>query len=138
MIHVAVIYARYIDMLLRREKRVELRLSRNRIPPFGIAAPGDTLYMKQSGGPMRARATMTRVECYEGLTPESLMDLKRRFNHLVCGPDEAWSAKVRARYATLMWLDDFVETAEAPAHKPFTGNAWQVLPVRDAPLRSPA
>lgn len=138
MIHVAVIYAKYIDMILRREKRVELRLSRNRIPPFGIASAGDTLYMKQSGGPMRARATMTRVECYEGLTPDSLMDLKAKYNHLVCGPDAAWEAKLRSRYATLMWLDDFVESAESPVYKRFTGNAWQVLPLSDAPLRSPA
>jgi hypothetical protein len=137
-IHVAVIYARYIDMLLRREKRVELRLSRNRIPPFGIAEAGDTLYIKQSGGPMRARALMTRVECYEGLTPASLMDLKARYNHLICGPDEAWIAKARSRYATLLWLDDFIETADAPTYKRFTGNAWQVLPENAAPLRSSA
>jgi hypothetical protein len=137
-IHVAVIYARYIDMLLRREKRVELRLSRNRIPPFGVASAGHTLYMKQCGGPIRARATITRVECYDGLTADSLTDLKARYNHLVCGPDEAWAAKVRSRYATLMWLDDFAETADAPAYKPFTGNAWQVLPANAAALRSPA
>ncbi|MGP1309446.1 MAG: ASCH domain-containing protein [Phycisphaerales bacterium] len=133
MIHVAVVFAPYIDMMLRGEKRVELRLSRNRIPPFGLAREGDTLYLKQRDGPIRARATIARVESFEGLTPEGVRSIKDRYNHLIRGPDEAWDAKLGARYATLLWVDDFVETRDAPPFRRFTGNAWQTLDA-DAPL----
>lgn len=134
--HIAVIWPRFIDAILRGEKTVECRLTRVRCPPFGRIAPGDTVYIKERGGPMRAAATASRVEMFHGLTPDAVDDIRRRFSNGVNASDEFWSLKRgTARWGTLIWLDDLRTISRGPPHPPFHGRGWMCLgPSHTAPL----
>ena len=128
--HLAVLKRPYLDAVIEGRKTVELRLSRTRAAPFGKVAARDTIYLKQSSGPVRARATAARVLSLEDLTPAGVRALEREHNHLVLGAPDYWRAKSSARYATLIWLADVRELtpdAPRPRAQPFYGNAWRVL-----------
>jgi len=135
--HLAVLKRPYLDAVIEGRKTIELRLSRTRAAPFGKVAPRDTIYLKQSAGPVRARATAERVLSLEDLTPAEIRALKRAHNHLVLGAPDYWRARSSARYATLIWLADVRELTPSdprPPADPFYGNAWRVLDANPAAL----
>jgi len=104
--HLVVLKGPYLDAALAGTKRVESRLSRTRCAPFGQVAPGDVLLLKESCGPLRACARAGRVLTYANLAPADVEELRRRHNHLIAGPAAYWRDKRRARFATLVWLEE--------------------------------
>ncbi len=137
--HIAVVWPRFIEAMLRGEKTVECRLTRVRCAPFGRIAPGDTVYLKERGGPMRAAATASRVEVFERLTPDAVDDLRRRFSNGINDSDEFWSLKrATARWGALIWVADLRHVSRGPAHPPFHGRGWMCLDgSRGAALQGP-
>jgi len=128
--HLAVLKRHYLDAVIEGRKTVELRLARTRAAPFGKVVPRDTIYLKQSSGPVRAVAAAGRVLSLENLTPAKIRALRREHNHLVLGAPDYWRARSSARYATLIWLANVRELAPGdplPPADPFYGNAWRVL-----------
>ncbi len=126
--HLAVVLPRYMESILAGRKVVEVRLSVNRCAPFGRVAPGDTVYFKERGGPVRASAVVIRVDSFADLTPARVRELARRY----ATPADAvraayWRQKRAARYATMIWFDNVREVAGG-AHVPrLFGAAWVVL-----------
>ncbi|QOI99488.1 MAG: ASCH domain-containing protein [Phycisphaeraceae bacterium] len=102
--HLAILKPRYLDAILDGRKTIECRLMRNRVPPFGLVRPGDRIFLKDSGGPIRGVARAAAVRDLSGLTPASILDLEREFNGRVLGDAEFWRKKAGARYGTLIWL----------------------------------
>ena len=102
--HVAILKRHYLDLLLEGSKRIESRFTRNSCAPFKAVAPGETVLLKESGGPIRGRAEVERVEFYENLTPARVRRLQQRYNGLILGEETYWQAKASSRYASLIWL----------------------------------
>lgn len=137
MIHVAVLWPEYLDAVLDGRKTIESRLARTRCAPFGVVTPGDTVYLKQRSGPIRAAARVSRVMFFEGLTPRRVDDIRRRFGTRILGGAEYWAAKrVVARVGTLVWLTDVRRTVRTPAHPPFHGRGWLCLGGATASVRA--
>jgi len=132
----AVVHRPDVALMLEGRKRIEFRASRNRVAPYGVAHEGDTLFVKERGGPIRLRARLERVEQFGGLTPAAIDGLRDRFNHLICGDEDAWATRRGARYATLLWLADVAPTDRAPPFRRFNGDAWRVLREGDDGLAS--
>lgn len=138
--HIAVIWPKFIEAFLRGEKTVECRLTRVRCPPYGKIAPRDTVYIKERSGPMRAAATASRVEMFDGLTPERVDEIRLRFSKGINASEEFWAMKRGvARWGTLIWLTDFRQAGQAPPHPPFHGRGWMCLDGSHLPVaeRSP-
>jgi len=134
-VHLAVLRRPYLDAALAGTKRVEARLSRNRGAPYARVRPGDTIFLKQSSGPVRAVATAGEVRTLDDLTPPLVRTLRRELDHLIGANPDYWDAKSTARYATLIWLvgtRPLTPLDAVPPVPPLHGGAWVTYPARAA------
>jgi ASC-1-like (ASCH) protein len=102
--HLVILKKPYLDLILSGRKTVELRLTRARRPTGKRVMPGDRLFLKGSGGPVCATATVAKVEYHENLTPEGIAALRRRYNNLIGGDDAVWRSMMDCRSGFLVWL----------------------------------
>lgn len=58
--------------ILSGEKTIESRWYMNRYKPWGNISRGDTVYFKDSGEPVKMKATVDKVVQFEGLTPSKV------------------------------------------------------------------
>ncbi len=129
--HVAVVHRKYAMLILSGQKKAELRLTKNRIAPYGIVERGDTVFVKIASGPVCCKAKVRLVEQHEGLTPSEIRRLRAALNDTVLGDSAFWNLKRTARYATVVHLANVEKCDEAPGlAEARAGNpraAWLVL-----------
>ena len=80
--HLVILKKPYLDAILRGEKKVESRLIKAKLPPFGQTFAGDILFLKQSSGVVCATAVVKSVRQFENLNPERILKLKQKYNNL--------------------------------------------------------
>jgi len=120
----------YLDAILRGVKLLESRFSRRRLVPFHVVAPGDIIWFKMAGGPVRARGRVDEVKYHENLTPEKIERLKFEFQHDIMADEEYWLQRMDCRYATFIWLTD-VEPVDPFFPKIVLAGPWRVLRDRE-------
>jgi len=129
-IHVAIIQPRYAKALRAGDKRIEVRLTRTRQPPFGRVRRGDLILFRCCGqwvGSARAR----RVRQFEQLTPADVDRLRMRYEQLVRGGPEFWRPRRWARYGVLIWLGPLRLDAASGVRLPRQfGRSWLTLEQR--------
>ena len=96
---------KYLELIVSGCKRVECRLTRTRRAPFGQVACGDRLLLKESCGPIRAEAAVSRVEFLGDLDSGGLAELERRYDGQIMGGRAFWDARRECRYCSLIWLE---------------------------------
>jgi hypothetical protein len=104
--HLVILKKPYLDAILAGRKRIESRFARTKRYAFGRVAAGDKLFLKVSSGPVCATATVAAVKKFDGLTPQKLAELKRRYNQDVLGDDAYWRSKAGCKFGLLVWLED--------------------------------
>ncbi|UCG57470.1 MAG: hypothetical protein JSU70_21705 [Phycisphaerales bacterium] len=104
--HLVILKKPYLDAILKGRKQIESRFSRTRPRFFARVLPDDTLFLKQSSGPVRATARVAAVENLEHLTPDRMLEIRRRCNAEIGGPDEYWRSKIDSRFGLLVRLKD--------------------------------
>ena len=104
--HLVILRKPYLDAILEGRKRIELRLYKTRRPTFGRVFAGDKLFLKISSGPVYATATVASVKHFDDLTPEKILELKRRYNQGIGGSDEHWLRKIDCKFGLLVWVRD--------------------------------
>jgi hypothetical protein len=132
--HLAVLAAPYLQALLAGRKKVECRLTRSMRPPYGQVSPGDLLWLKQSGGPVRGLAGVARVDGFADLTPAGIHSLKQCYGKLVAAPASFWHAHESARFATLIGLEWVCAVRDFRVLKR-DRSAWLVLEAPPVPGR---
>jgi len=130
--HLAVLHREYLDSIIAGRKTIEMRLTRTRRAPYGRIRSGDTIYFKQSSGPIRAVARSGKIVTLTDLTPTCIKRLREKHNAKITGSDATWAKKQQARYGTLIWLRDIRETSDGPVVPPLYGAAWVCDPHRRA------
>ncbi len=130
--HLVILRPPYLDLILDGVKTVESRLSRRRHPAAARCRPGDVLYLKQVGGDVRARATVTRVVEVNDIPPGGVARLAEEWGARVAGtgPDDPyWLARRDARHALFIELTDVqpihIPAAALPRRLPWA-SAWIV------------
>jgi len=126
--HLAVLHRQYLDLVLSGEKTIESRLTKTRRAPFGKINTGDTIYFKQSSGPIRAVATAGRILSLTDLNPQRISEIFEQYNDRISGADPVWERKKHARYGTLIWIENVIPTSEGPIVPPLYGAAWVCNP----------
>ncbi|MCS6800491.1 MAG: ASCH domain-containing protein [Chloroflexota bacterium] len=101
--HLAVFAPQPLADILAGRKTIESRFARDRRPPYGRVAPGDLLWLKQSGGPLVGVATAAWVEEVANLTPDRVTELFERYPGILADPPYR-AAKRSARFATIIGL----------------------------------
>lgn len=132
-VHIAIVTSPYDKLILSGRKKVEARLTRTTLPPFGTITPGDRIHIKRSSGPFVAMATAARVLMVDNLTPKLIEQLRRQYDKWICGAESYWQAKRDAQFATLVWLRDVRPCSEAPRYRPQNMRAWYTLEDAAAP-----
>ncbi len=79
--HVAIINKKpgLIDKILSGEKNIETRWYKNRFAPWDKVKIGDTIYFKDSGGLVRAKANVTKVLQFADLDINKIGELVNRY-----------------------------------------------------------
>ena len=128
--HLVILKKPYLEKILDGRKKVELRLTKTKHHGFGRVFAGDKLFLKESSGPVCATAIVDKVENFENLTPEKILELKQQYNHLIGGGNEYWKSKMDSKFAFLVWLKD-VKAIEPVKINKKDWRAWVVLSERE-------
>lgn len=126
-VHVAILRRPYDRLILDGRKRIECRLTKTALPPFGCITPGERIYFKISSGPFVATAVASRVLMADALAPEDIHALRKRYDKWVRGDPAYWKIKRDCRFATLIWLRDVEPSTQRPCYKPQNMRAWYTL-----------
>lgn len=128
--HLMIVHPRYIAPLLSGTKSLESRLGQDRRAPFGKVSPGDIVYIKPTGQRVVAKAIVHRVDEFEDLNPDDIVNLREVYNDRIMGGDQYWESKSTSKYATLigfkkisMLRDDSTVPAELLVAN---RNAWRI------------
>ena len=90
---------------LTGEQTVEIRISTEPNAPFGCVAPGDTVYIKPEGQGVIGKATVHRVDQYDGLSLDDLDRLQAIYSDKSGNDGRVWEARATSNFATIITLD---------------------------------
>jgi len=124
--HLVILKKPYLDAILAGRKTVESRFMKAKCGPFGKVAQGDKLFLKISSGPVCATAVVAEIKNFENLTPQKITDIKKQYNHLVCGGDDYWQSKMDSGCGFLALLENVREISPVCIDKK-DWRAWVVL-----------
>lgn len=124
--HLVILKKYYLDKILDGSKQIEMRLTRYAGPPFNSVCSGDTLFLKESSGPVCAVAQVSAVEQVINLNPAKIAQLKAQYNHLILGSDEFWTLKSDCKFAVLCRLKNVRTISPIRIYKK-DWRAWVVL-----------
>ena len=104
--HLAIFSSKdYIEAILKREKTIEGRLTKDKIAPFGVIKHGDIIMLKLRGGMVFGQVEVDNVLFYENLTGEIIGKLRKEYSGEMLVDNEFWTQHANARYATVIFLD---------------------------------
>ncbi len=63
----------YIDLMLKGIKPLDIKLSTRRIAPYNYVSAGDSMYIKESSGPVVGRLKIPWVEYHEIKDPDEIL-----------------------------------------------------------------
>jgi ASC-1-like (ASCH) protein len=124
--HLVILKKPLLDAILSGRKQIESRFTKTRRPAFGRVFPDDKLFLKESGGPVCAMATVAAVKNFENLTPEKILELKHQYHQYIGGSNEFWQSKMDSRFGFLVWLKDIRAIEPVRIYKK-DWRAWIVL-----------
>ncbi len=127
--------------IISGEKRIESRWYVTRRAPYGLIAPGDTVYFKDAGDPVSAKAIVERVLFFDNLDMAKVRGIVDTHGSAICFSSEtrrdlSWAAG--KRYCVLIFLRDAQRIEPFHIDKTGFGNmaAWISVP-SVAALRRP-
>lgn len=133
-IHLAILIEPYLSLILKGEKTIESRFTKNRIAPFGQAKSGDIILLKKPGGGIVGVAEIEiaafhHLSRYVWVNPQRITTamIKRDLNDKICATPEFWGSKKDANYASILWLKNVVTLSEPIPFKQSDRSAWIVL-----------
>ncbi|MFH1780700.1 MAG: ASCH domain-containing protein [Candidatus Nealsonbacteria bacterium] len=77
------------DKILNGEKKIESRWYSVRYKPWDSIREGEIVYFKDSGGPVRAKAQVSKVMQFAGLTPAKVKEILNKY-----GEDDGLAGKI--------------------------------------------
>lgn len=136
--HIAILAKRWnlLEMILNGTKTIESRWYINRVAPWNRIFKGETVYFKETGGRIRAKAVVDKVLQFEGIEEPQIREILGEYAVRLGKKPQLDSKPLstyydRKRYCILIFLKDVEELAE-PFQIDKTGygnsSAWLVTP----------
>lgn len=91
-----------IERILKGEKTVEVRLSQDKIPPYGKVQKDDEILLKSVGDKVVGLVLVENVLYYDNLNPEKISRLRKEYYSEVGMGEDFWNK--RANYASLIFF----------------------------------
>jgi len=124
--HLVILKKPYLEAILAGRKQIESRFTKTKRAHFGRVLPGDTLFLKESSGPVCAVASVAAVKNFQNLTPKQIIELKQKYNRQICGSNEYWQSKTDCKFGLLVWLEE-IQPMEPMRIGKKDWRAWVVL-----------
>jgi ASC-1-like (ASCH) protein len=142
MVHIAIMNPKWklIPLILNGSKTIESRFYINRIAPWNRIRRGETIYFKDSGKPVTAKATVSKVLQYDKLENNKALQLEifEKYGKLIWPENiafEDWYEKRKnKRYGILIFLEDPIEIKPFNIDKTGFGNACAWLAMKELKL----
>lgn len=97
----------HISKIISGEKIIESRWYCNKIAPWGKIEKGDTIYFKNSGGPIMATAVVDKILQIEGLNNVKFNDIIKKYADKIKLIDRKYSEYYKTKkYVILLFLKD--------------------------------
>ena len=125
--HLAIFDEKTTKKVLLGEKTLDLRLSQNRIAPFGRVSSGDLVLVKKSGGDVIGEFKVRRVITYDNLSKEQIAKIKKDYNRFLKMDSLYWHEKEDAKFGTLIFMEKFQPTLLPLKIKKRDQRGWVVL-----------
>lgn len=140
-VHLAILIEPYLSLILKGEKTIESRFTKNRIAPYCQAKEGDIILLKKSGGGIVGVAEIDKAE-FHTLESEpnaaiskfmgwdgrsNISEIRANFNDQIRATPEFWESKQNARYASLLYLKNVAPLSEPTPFPRQHGSAWLIL-----------
>lgn len=126
MFHIAILRQPFFNMILDGSKTIESRFSFNKIAPFNKISAGDTIYLKETGKNITAKAIAKKVMFFN-LTPQIVEEIRVKYGKAIGTDNFAdWESTKQKKFCTLVWLEN-VEKIDEIKVKRSNGSAWFVL-----------
>lgn len=93
-----------IEKILRSEKKIEGRFSREKKLPYGRIKKGDEIYLKESGGLIKGKVEVDNVLFYDNLTPELIGKIRKEYGEDLCVDNKFWERYSKSKYVSLIFL----------------------------------
>jgi len=94
-----------IPKILAGEKTIESRWYKAKFPPWDKIKRGDTVYFKNSGEPVTARAKVSNVIQFENLSPKIITNIVKKYGKAICLQDANYKKWVNGKkYCILIFL----------------------------------
>ena len=94
-----------ITKILSGEKIIESRWSKNKIAPWDKIHPNDTVYFKESGGSIIAKAHVSRVLQFNHLDLHKFNYIVKKFGSDICLQNTEYDSWYQSKnYVTLVFL----------------------------------
>lgn len=122
--HLTIFKGDAAEKILFGQKTVECRLSKSKIPPFGVVSAGDLVYIKVYGGEIIGQFRVQKVIFFDGL---DINDLRYLSNLSDLG--EFWEGNKVSRYGTLIFIGSSIRFITSPIKlkKKDLKKSWVVL-----------
>lgn len=119
-----------LSKILSKEKRIESRWYKFRKPPVGCIASGDTIYFKETGDPVSAKAKVEKVISYKNLNPKLITEIIRKHGELIGINLDFLDSVKEKRFCTLIFLKQAQKIKPFKIDKRGYGlmNAWISVP----------
>lgn len=132
--HVAIMNPKLalIDQILTGDKTIESRWLKNRSSPYGRVLAKDTIYFKQSGGLILAKAVVKKVVQYDNLdqiTAEKVVNKYGGLGKINLQQIDNLSWLSGKKYCVLIWLDNPQKVIPFKINKAGfgIGSAWIIV-----------
>ncbi len=106
--HIAILSKKLnlLGKIVSGEKTIESRWYKFRKPPFECIKPGETVYFKESGDPVSAKAMVKDVLFYRDLNPEKIRELLVKYGPQIGVGVSYLSQIMDKRFCTLVFLEN--------------------------------
>jgi len=96
----------WLAKILSGEKTIESRWYKHKKGPYGTIKAGDTIYFKESGEPVTAKARVEKALFFADLYPATIQKILDDYGKQICLQNYTLEAYKRTNYVTLVFLVD--------------------------------
>lgn len=123
-----------IEKILSGDKTIESRWYKNKIAPWGRISAGDTVYFKNAGKPITAKAVVAKVIKQEIHSVAEGLALAEKFRNQLCFSASAFTNTdwlIGKRYVIFIFLENPQRLAPFSINKTGYGNACAWITLSD-------
>lgn len=110
--HLAIMSSGYIEKILSGKKTMESRFGKTKAAPYMRIARGDIIFLKESGGPIRAIAWVSEALCYGPMIGNAAEELMMKFRNELSLQSIFIERKKESRFATLIRIGHALSVKE--------------------------